>query len=208
MLFHLCLYLIKLYKVKKIFTSAMFLILLSVSAQTKYQNKAFEISAIMPEGWVVGNYTDTTKDMELTYLARTKMLNEKKSVYLTDYHMEDDPMIGPKIQINVITKPENTYQAFKAEAIRSADKLKKHFKKFEYIQKPLEITVGGIKSIHFIIKHDMIVIGKEMRVKNHIYGIPYKNYLFMITLTDVESGDCTKVFDEFIKTIKIGSTFH
>lgn len=182
----------------------MLLILYNASAQTKYTNNAFGISAIMPEGWEVGDYPDTTKDLKLNDAERTKMLKDKGSVYLTNYHKLYNPFRGPKIQIDAIFKPEKTYEEFKKEAIISADKLKNHFKNFEYLQKPLEVTVGGIKSIHFIIKHDMMVAGIEMKVRNHIYGVPYKNYLFMISLTDIESDDCATVFDEFVKTINIG----
>ena len=47
--------------------------------------------------------------------------------------------------------------------------------------------------------------GQEMKVRSRTYAIPYKNYFFQLNLTDGQFGeDCTKEFDELIKTIKIG----
>lgn len=192
---------------KLIFTSVIILIFNMATAQTTYHNKAFGILAIMPQGWFKGSNSDTTKNLELTDQLRTNMLIEKGSVYLTDYFngiASSKGGLTPKIQINTVLKTEKTFAEFKKETIRSAELLKKDLDNFQYLQRPAEINISGIKSLYFIIKYDMVVMGKKMHIRNHTYAIPYKNYLFHISLVDGETENCTEAFEKFIKTIKIG----
>ena len=49
----------------------------------------------------------------------------------------------------------------------------------------------------------MVINGKEMNIRNHTYAIPYQNYLLHISLVDGPSEDCTAIFENLIKTIKI-----
>jgi len=44
-----------------------------------------------------------------------------------------------------------------------------------------------------------------LKVRSRAYAIPQKSYFFQINFTDGQiEEDCTKEFDELVKTIKIG----
>ena len=45
-----------------------------------------------------------------------------------------------------------------------------------------------------------------MKARARIYSIPYKNYFFQISMVDGQvEEDNSKLFDELVKTIKIGN---
>jgi len=183
------------------------MIFIASSAQQTYHNKAFGISINIPAGWMEGTPKGVDSNLQLSKKERTALLEKEGSVYLVNFFKlfvtGSDGLI-PKIQINTVIKPEKTFADFKKEAIASADKLKKNLSDFEYIQRPEEITISGIKSIYFIIQYTMVINGKEMNIRNHTYAIPYQNYLFHISLVDGPSEDCTALFENLIKTIKVG----
>ena len=89
---------------------------------------------------------------------------------------------------------------------QSANGFKKYFEDFEFINEITEIEISGIKCVYFIGKFTMKTQnGQEMKVRSRTYAIPYKNYFFQLNFTDGQIGeDCTKEFDELVKTIKIG----
>lgn len=192
---------------KLIYSIVFCMILSAASAQQTYHNRAFGIAIDIPAGWIEGTPKGIDSNLEFSNKERTALLEKEGSVYLVNFHKSyvvwTDELI-PKIQINTVIKPEKTFAEFKKEATASADKLKKNLSDFEYIQRPEEITISGIRSIYFIIQYTMVINGKEMNIRNHTYAIPYQNYLFHISLVDGLSNDCTALFENLIKTIKVG----
>lgn len=175
-------------------------------AQRNYYNNAFGISITIPEGWLEANYPDTTFKLTLTDKERTELL-EREDVYLTSFFERRAMVKGgliPKVQMNCIIKPESSFEEFKSKFIESTEHLVKQLENVKFIQKTEEITVSGIKSMHFVIEYSWEVAGTKMRTRNHTYAIPYKNYMFHISLTDGNSADCSAIFDELVKTVKVG----
>jgi hypothetical protein len=178
-----------------------------LSAQTSYHNKAFGIAFQIPKGWMLGTGTPTVKDEFYTDAERDKILQNEKSIYLGDYFF-GPASIGfgliPKFQVNVVNKPEKTYLAYKKKFEDSAKKMSTFLTNFKVIKQPTETTVSGIKCMYIISEYTMVVQGINRSVRNRTYGVPYKNYLFHLSLIDGEDQDKTEDFDAFINSIKIG----
>ena len=90
---------------------------------------------------------------------------------------------------------------------QSSKGFKTVFPDFAYIDPPTEITISEIKSVYFIGSYSMkSQNGDSINIRSRTYAIPYKNYLFQVNFIDGPTNeDCSKEFDNLIKTIKIGN---
>ena len=147
------------------------------------------------------------KNIKLTEAERTEKLEKEKSVYIVSYSKRSLLSLlrvpGPKIQINAVYKPENNFEDFKQ--VSSAERLKDHLDNFKFVSEPAEITVSGRKGIYFIIQYTMRADGKDIAMRSHTYGIPYKDYLLHISMVDMPKQDCSKEFGNIIRSLVIGN---
>lgn len=178
------------------------------TAQTLYKNVSFNFEVQIPSGWSKESIGDSKGGKKLTEAERTRKLKDEKSVYLVSYSKRSILSMlrvpGPKIQINAVYKPQNDFNSFKKEAIRSAEQLKEHLDNFEFVSEPTEITVGGIKGIWFVTQYTMPIDGKNIAIRCRTYGIPYKDYLLHISMVDMPKQDCSEEFDSIISSLVIG----
>lgn len=182
-------------------------------SQKVYESKHFEFSIQEPRKWfIAGNkeLNDNLKKIEMTEDELAKLLKTNNNSILLGAFYKYNPKttsgLIPTIQINV--RPNNTkdFEGFRLGLNNSAMSLKQYFSDFEFIENLKEIEVSNIKSLYFIGKFTLQTQdGQTMKVRSRTYAIPYKNYFFQINFTDGQTGeDCTKEFDELVKTIKIG----
>lgn len=173
-----------------------------------YTNKTFEISVDIPALWREGKPEGFDPETILDNKQRTAILEKEGSIYLVNffeaYTILPKKGPSPKIQINAVYKPEVSFEEFKKEAIRSADKLDEYLDNFKYIRHAEEIIIAEIKSIHFEFSYTMVVEGKKVELRNHTYAIPFHDFLFHISMVDGLSHDSKQIFENFSKTIKIG----
>lgn len=154
---------------------------------------------------------DNFKKIDLSEEEMEKMFATRKGqIVLTafiKYDPKTRPGLIPKIQINVRQKGVVDFQVFKAAMTQSAKSLKNYFDDFEFIQEPDEVEISGIKSVGFVGKFTMKTNdGQVLKARTRVYAIPFKNYFFQVNFTDGQvDEDCTEIFDELLKTIKIGS---
>jgi len=184
-----------------------------VYGQKNFENNEYGFKIQEPNNWIEASNKVLLKNLEkfeLTEENLSKLISENKgSIILTSFYKYDPKThagIIPTIQINVRLKGNSNFEQFKNAIAESAKGFKKYFQDFEFIDEITEIEISGIKCVYFIGKFTMKTEnGQEMKVRSRTYAIPYKNYFFQLNLTDGQSGeDCTKEFDELIKTIKIG----
>ncbi|MCU0238837.1 MAG: hypothetical protein MUC29_05290 [Pyrinomonadaceae bacterium] len=181
-------------------------------SQEVYENKKFEFSINKPEKWVKRENTrllHIVNSIDLTDENLEKTLKLFQGALLVAFQKtnpNDGTLLNPIIQVNIRFKPTKDFDVFKKAIINSANSFKQSFDDFEFIDNAKEIEISGIKSVYFFAKFTYKTKdGKEIRTKSRTYAIPYKNYFFQINFTDgFESEDCTKEFDELVKSIKIG----
>jgi|GEM_PF-4071883 len=175
----------------------------TVSGQKTYQNNAFGISLTIPAGWVESVQKGFDGKSKLSFEERTDLLKKEGSIYLASFNQPLRLSPGAKIQINAVYKPEKDFEAFKQQAIISAEKLKNILNNFEFVQEPREITIAGQKSIYFTFNYTMVVNGREMYLRNRTYGVPNQNFLLHISMVDSPDEDCTELFEKFISGLII-----
>ena len=184
-----------------------------VYSQKKFVNKEYEFEIQEPKNWIEASNKVLLKNLEKFEVSEenlTKLISDNKgSILLTSFYKYDQKThagIIPTIQINVRYKGKSDFEQFKSGMAQSAIGFKKYFADFEFINEITEIEISGIKGVYFIGKFTMKTQnGQEMKVRSRTYAIPYKNYFYQLNFTDGQVGeDCTKEFDELLKTIKIG----
>lgn len=193
------------------------LILISSAAlygQKTFENKKFGFSMREPENWLVAGNEELKKNLENFDISDEKLEGMLKTaqgtLLLTAYYKYDTEVkegLIPKIQIDIRPNKTKDFLHFKTSLTKSAENFKKYFEDFEFIQEPKEIVVSGIKSVFFICKFTMkLQDGQQLKVRARVYSIPYKNYFFQVNFTDGQvEEDNSKLFDELVKTIKIGN---
>ena len=184
-----------------------------VYSQKKFVNKEYEFEIQEPKNWIEAGNKVLLKNLENFEVNEENLnkliANNKGSILLTSFYKYDPKThagIIPTIQINVRSKGKIDFEEFKSGMAQSANGFKKIFKDFEFINEITEIKISGLQCVYFIGKFTMNAQnGQEMKVRSRTYAIPYKDYFFQINFTDGQSGeDCTKEFDELVRTIKIG----
>jgi len=184
-----------------------------VYGQKKFENKEYGFVIQEPKNWIEAGNKELLKNLEkfeVTEENLSKLIsNNKGSILLTSFYKYDPKThagIIPTIQINVRLKGKSDFEQFKYGMAESAKGFKKYFEDFEFINEISEIEISGIKCVYFIGKFTMKTqSGQEMKVRSRTYAIPYKNYFFQLNFTDGQTGeDCSKEFDELVKTISIG----
>lgn len=194
-----------------------FLILIAtgfIFGQKVFENKKFGFSMREPKDWIVVTNEDLKKNIEKFDISEEKLKGifqtNKGAILLTAYTKYDtaeEAGLIPKVQIDV--RPQNTknFAQFKTQLTRSAEDIKNLLPEYEFIQAPQEINISGIRSIVFTTKFTLTMQdGQKLNVRARVYGIPYKSYFFQVNMVDGQTEeDNAKLFDELVKTIKIGN---
>lgn len=197
---------------KKIFLIFILSLSAVVSAQMRYENKAFKFSMMEPQSWIWANNEDLKQNLDKLEISEedlAKILSDHKGSVLLQSFFKYDPQthpgLIPAIQINVREKNNTDFALFKESVIKSARNLQKVYKDYTFIEDVTETKISGIKSLYFISKFTMKTDnGQELRVRSRIYVIPVKDHYFQINMTDgILSEDCSAEFDKLIKSIKI-----
>ena len=182
--------------------------------QKTFENKKFGFSMQEPKGWIVTTNEELKKNLEKFELTDEKLAEMAKAgkgkIVLTAYYKyETDKKEGliPKIQVDVLPQNTKNFEQFKTAIVNGSKSYKKYFEDFEFIQEPQEIVISGIKSIVFSGKFSMKTVYDQLfKIRARVYAIPYKNYFFQINMVDGQvEEDNSKLFDELIKTVKIGN---
>jgi hypothetical protein len=199
---------------KYLFLTVVFLIFsVQVFSQEVFENKQYEFSMQIPKKWLIREKVEileNQKNIERGDEESKKISEISKStirlIALQKYNPKTHIGILPVVLVSVRPFPAKDFQIFKNAYIKSFDSQKTLIQDFEFIEEPKEVEISGIKAVYLKIKSTVkYKDGGIAKAKSRIYAIPYKNYFFQITMNDGQTEeDCTKEFDELVKTIKIG----
>lgn len=200
---------------KKTFKLLLFSILISVKliGQEIFINDQYGFSFQKPTDWIEASNDEIFKNLdklEMTEEDLTKFISDHKgSIMLVSYYKynpRNHAGLIPTVQINVRVNATRNFEEFNQLMNQSAESFKDYFENFEFIEKPHVIDIDGRKSVYFVSKFTMpIQNGGVMKVKSYTYAIPYGSYFFQINFTDgQDKEDCTNLFSELLKSIKIG----
>lgn len=195
----------------------LFWILLSVSllfGQQSRSNKKFGFSMSEPKGWIATTNEELKGNLDNFDIDEKKleeMLKTSNKAILisafSKYDPEEKEGLIPKIQVDLMPNKTKNFDQFKTSITRSAEKMKSYFSEYEFIQPPTEIDISGIKSMFHIVMFSIkMTDGTLLKVRARVYAIPYKSYFFQVNMVDGQiEEDNSGVFNELVKTIKIGN---
>lgn len=184
----------------------------TVSAQVRFESKAFGFSMTEPQGWIWANNDDLKLNLDKLDIAEEnlkKIIKDHKGSVLLQSFFKYDPQthpgLIPAIQINVRERNNPDFDIFKEYIIKSARNLQKVYKDYTFVEDVTETKISGIRSLYFISKFTMKTDnGQELRVRSRIYVIPVDDYYFQINMTDgVLTDDCSGEYDKLIKSVRI-----
>jgi hypothetical protein len=188
---------------------------IAVAAQQTFRSGEFGFAMLEPKGWVLTEQKvldASLMQMELSDKTIERFFNEEDDVLLfayTKYAPNSRRGLNPKIEARVISNGLNrplTFDEFRPAIVRAFQTLKGDLQAYAYIQEPTQIDFTGATGVYQISKFKMRTKERtEYHVRSRTYAIPYKTYFFQISFVDEVGGeDCSAVFDELVKSIKIG----
>jgi hypothetical protein len=183
--------------------------------QTSFRSSEFGFAMLEPKGWFLTDHKvldASLMQMELSDAMLEKLLRDEADVLLfayTKYTPNSKRGLNPKIEARVISNGLNrslTFEEFRPAIERALQTLKGDLPAYTYIQEPTKIDLIGAKGVYQISKFKIRTKERtEYYVRSRTYAIPYKTYFFQISFVDEVGGeDCSTVFDELVKSIKIG----
>ena len=184
--------------------------------QTTFRSSEFGFTMLEPKGWVLAEkkvLDESLMQMELPDTVFEKLLHDDDGDVLlfayTKFAPNSKPGLNPKIEARVISNRLNrslTFDEFRPAIVRAFQTLKGDLPAYSYIQEPTPIDFSGATGVYQISKFKMRTKERtEYHVRSRTYAIPYKTYFFQISFVDEVGGeDCSAVFDELVKSIKIG----
>jgi hypothetical protein len=171
---------------------------------------------VEPKGWVLTEkkvLDESLMQMELSDATLERLLKDDGGDVLlfayTKYTPNSRRGLNPKIEARVISNRLNrplTFEEFRPAIVRAFQTLKVDLPAYAYIQEPTTIDFTGATGVYQISKFKMRTKERtEYHVRSRTYAIPYKTYFFQISFVDEVGGeDCSAVFDDLVKSIKIG----
>ena len=182
--------------------------------QRTFTSSEFGFTMLEPSGWVLAEkrvLDESLGQMDLSDATLEKLLKDDDVLLFayTKYVPNSKPGLNPKIEARVVSNRLNrslSFEEFRPAIIRAFQTLKNDLPAYAYRQEPTPIDLTGATGVYQISKFKMRTKERtEYYVRSRTYAIPYKTYFFQISFVDEVGGeDCSAVFDELVRSIKIG----
>ncbi len=188
----------------------------TVSAQNGiFTSTEFGFSMLEPQGWTLTEkrvLDENVKQLDLSTAAMDRRATEDDILLFafTKYVPNSRRGLNPKIEARVIAtglQRSLSFEEFQPAIIRAFQTLSGNHKSYYYLLEPTPIEVFGGKGVYQISRFTMRTKDRtEYYVRSRTYAIPYKTYYFQISFVDEVGGeDCSPLFEELVKSIKIGN---
>jgi len=177
----------------------------------------YGFSMAKPDGWYQVEkkvLDDSISQLDLSNTAREKLkYDDSDSTLLflfTRYVPDSKRGVNPKIEARLI--PTGLKRALTFAEFQPA--ITKAFLSFDagrinylFLKEPAAIDINGGKGVYQISRFTIRTNQRtEYTIRSRTLAIPYKTYYFQISFVDEFGGeDCSAVFDELVKSIKISN---
>lgn len=177
----------------------------------------YGFSMAKPDGWYQVDkrvLDDSVSQLNFSAATREKLKdddNDSQLLFLFTRWVPDSKRgVNPKVEARLI--PTGLGRVLSFEEFQPA--ITNAFKSFSssnisytFLQEPTAIALAGGKGVYQITKFTIRTNARtEYTIRSRTLAIPYKTYYFQISFVDEYGGDdCSPVFDELVKSIKIGN---
>jgi hypothetical protein len=170
-----------------------------------------------PEGWVQAEkrvLDDSISQLDLSKADREKLKKDDDDTTLlflfTRYVPDSKRGVNPKIEARLIPTGLNrvlTFEEFQPAITNAFRSFSSGHISYYFLQEPTAIDVSGGKGVYQITRFTIRTNARtEYNIRSRTLAIPYKTYYFQISFVDEFGGeDYSSVFDELVKSIKIGN---
>ena len=203
-----------------VFIAVFVLTAICVRGQSQYFSSAeFGFTMMKPDGWFEVDrrvLEDSISRMEMSEATRADLKRESDDsilLFLFAKYMPDSKRgINPKIEARVIRtglSKDITFEEFEPAINAAFRSLGTGRKDYIHLQEPASLGFAGAKGVSQISRFSIRTGNRtEYTIRSRTIAIPYKNYYFQISFVDEFGGeDCSAVFDELVKSIKIGNHY-
>lgn len=167
------------------------------------------ISIHKPEGWIDESDTDIRENLNKYSLESetvSELMNTTNGLIpvaiYTKYDRMEHQGVIPTIQVNLLPNQALSFADFKSDIKRSVTQMKNLYSSFKMIREFENIELDRKKGLHFIASFDLPLTESEMvSVRSWSYVIPVGKYFYQINFSDIESDDCSDLFNEFIENV-------
>ncbi len=180
--------------------------------QTIYQNDLVGLKLQPPKNWKYIGTEESKKNLKEIKFTEEQLKDISKSnngiisqISYIKYEMGSVVGFIPTIKITVRLNPATNFDEFKNMMIASADDLKSTLNSFQYLDSVTEVKLSDHNSTYYSFLFSITPVSSDkFIVRAKSYDIPRGKYFVSITFMDNESTeDCSKLFDEVLKTISI-----
>lgn len=177
----------------------------------------YGFSMARPDGWYQVEkrvLDDSVSQLNVSTATRQKLKKDDGDSQLlflfTRWVPDSKRGVNPKIEARLI--PTGLGRTLSFEEFQPA--ITNSFKSFStsnitytFLQEPTAIDLSGSKGVYEITKFTIRTNARtEYTIRSRTLAIPYKTYYFQISFVDEYGGDdCSPVFDELVKSIKISN---
>lgn len=192
---------------RKIFLLMFYLLILNSCA--KEVAEGLNLKLVPPQNWTEKSEKEIFKQIYKKgaddKLKQSREINKNFRV-LKSYLKYGDPNhlgIIPTIQIQIHDNHDKYIKNFERTVSKKVQWMIDNLDGYELLASPKKENVDGVAVVHFSIVHNQVIDGITAKIRSHIYMIPNGNTLYQLTFNDYEGDDCSKEFEEAIKSIKL-----
>ena len=177
----------------------------------------YGFSMAKPDGWYQVEkrvLDDSVSQLNLSTTTREKLKKDDDDSELlflfTRYVPDSKRGVNPKIEARLIPTGLSrtlTFEEFQPAITDAFRSFSSSNLTYTFLQEPTAIDLWGSKGVYQITKFTIRTNARtEYTIRSRTLAIPYKTYYFQISFVDEYGGDdCSPVFDELVKSIKIGN---
>lgn len=110
----------------------------------------------------------------------------------------------PTIQVRMRSNPIADFEDFMAAFIRSVNPSKMPFEKYSIVGKPAQVMVSGLRAVKVVSEYSFPTSAGKALLRAKTYAIPHGKHFFQATFIDTAEDDCSALFENAVKTIRIG----
>jgi hypothetical protein len=186
-----------------------------IQGQTYFENKDFGFIMQNPTNWVIAENNgiiENVNKVRFNQVQLTQLITASKGALLLTsfykYPFGTRNGLVPTINIKAHKNPTKSYTEFKKYIENGTSQLGKYLENLEFIKAPTEVNISGLKAVEYFCKYTLKTkLGETMKIRTRFYAIPNDDFYFTINFIDGQiEDDCTKEFEDLLKTIKINKT--
>ena len=163
-----------------------------------------------PQGWVNMIDLDVKENLKLIDSFSNEEIEElvsQSSGQPIVVYMKHDPNsyagLIPTIKVTLMHSLSSNFDEFKNSIKGSIPQMEQLLDNFNIIIPLTELDIDGQKGVYFTSEFTIEYGGKIEKIRSWTYAVSVDKYLYQINFSDMNGDDCSKVYEDVLKSIKL-----